>query len=402
MNHITVNLKRTNHTLTLNIQQDPQTIVCYHSNCLDGFMAAYVLFRLHNSTDDVIYLPITYDNKLPFKPEEHQGADVVFVDFCPTEQQVLDLVRSMSLNSITIFDHHATRFEDANKIATELFQKPSGFTKVDIHFDLDKSGARLVYDKQNFPSASIFAKELITLVVLAERYDLWKHDGEPECDESYLAAYFSNCINKTLREKIKAANSMGYEDRLKACTQAFKEKAEILETIEFSDILIMGRGFIATDLNDIRQLPVERTSVMLSNRPDGLVETSIASGACPGRHVNMFSTVVKRQFNDCAVVLTHEERNVEGEVKSWKYSLRQGAVRLMDMHKLAKAIEPDGGGHPDAAGFVSSMSPGTVVFHIENVLQQSHLPDGELNQWMNRLATSRRTQEACDCAEKAL
>lgn len=81
---------------------------------------------------------------------------------------------------------------------------------------------------------------------------------------------------------------------------------------------------------------------------------------------------------------------------------KERAVRLMDMHKLAKAIEPDGGGHPDAAGFVSSMSPEAVVFHIENVLQQSHLPDSELNQWMNRLATSRRTQEACDCAEKAL
>lgn len=402
MNNITVNLKRTNRTLTLNVRQEPQTIVCYHSNCLDGFMAAYTLFQMHSNADDAIYLPITYDNKLPFNPEEHQCADVVFVDFCPTEQQVLDLVRPMSLNSITIFDHHATRFEDANKVATALFQKPNGFTKVDIHFDLDKSGARLVYEKQNFPSSSMIAKKLTGLVMMAERYDLWKHDGEPECDESYLAAYFSNCINKTLREKIKATSSMGYEDRLKACTHAFKEAAEILETIGFSDILIMGRGFVATDLNNIRQLPVERTSVMLSNRPGGLVETSIASGACPGRHVNMFSTVVKRQFNDCAVVLTHEERNVEGEVKSWKYSLRQGAVRLMDMHKLAKAIEPDGGGHPDAAGFVSSMSPGAVVFHIENVLQQSHLPDSELNQWMNRLATSRRTQEACDCAEKAL
>ncbi|HVZ11023.1 MAG TPA: phosphohydrolase [Candidatus Paceibacterota bacterium] len=104
-----------------------KTVVFYHAQCLDGFSAAWAAWKKFGSAAD--YIPLSYGLPIPIEPA---GADVIFVDFLPKEEAVLNAIVRNNASVIAI-DHHKTNAEKIKAVPTHSF-------------DLAKSGAVLAWE----------------------------------------------------------------------------------------------------------------------------------------------------------------------------------------------------------------------------------------------------------------
>src|ERR1700757_792895 len=97
-----------------------KTFVFYHANCTDGFASAFAAFKFFEGRAE--YLPINYGkysvhvdeltsnvNGTIYKMRTN-GAQLIFVDFCPKWQDIRTL--ELHAESILILDHHKTAKED--------------------------------------------------------------------------------------------------------------------------------------------------------------------------------------------------------------------------------------------------------------------------------------------------
>src|SRR3990167_9339886 len=100
------------------------TIVIYHSNCFDGFGAAWVLRGVY---PDATFIPATYGDA----PPDVTGQDVVIVDFSYPRDVLLAMRQSS--RSLVVADHHKTA--QANCEGLDF-----------CHFDMNRSGAGLAWD----------------------------------------------------------------------------------------------------------------------------------------------------------------------------------------------------------------------------------------------------------------
>ncbi len=110
-----------------------KTLCIYHGNCADGFGAAWAV--RHALGDDVEFHPGVYQND----PPEVTGREVVFVDFSykrPVMEQLAQAARSL-----VVLDHHKSAAEDL----VGLDHLPN----VELHFDMERSGAMIAWDYFN-------------------------------------------------------------------------------------------------------------------------------------------------------------------------------------------------------------------------------------------------------------
>lgn len=126
-------------------------ILCiYHGACDDGFAAAWCVRKALG--ENVEFYPGVYQKD----PPEHEGRDVIFLDFS-YKRPVLEAMASKA-KSILIFDHHKTAQEDLADIpspaqcAVPLWSDwlhcghlKSGPT-MGAMFDMERSGAALAWD----------------------------------------------------------------------------------------------------------------------------------------------------------------------------------------------------------------------------------------------------------------
>lgn len=104
----------------------------YHANCLDGFGAAYAVWKRYR--DDVDYYPATYGTEIP--AECVKDKDVFMVDFSCKKDVILGL--NTLANSITVIDHHKSAEEELK----ELLERGT----IGGIFDMNKSGAVLTWE----------------------------------------------------------------------------------------------------------------------------------------------------------------------------------------------------------------------------------------------------------------
>lgn len=144
-----------------------KTVVMYHSKCFDGTMAAAgALHAIHKGTlakdTKMIYISYpqaTFDKF--FGGNGHYikayGAEkYIFVDFCPPEDVVVELVRRG--HQVVILDHHKTAEANVGHL--------KDLEGVEIIFDSSRSGASI--------SWQYFADWIPSLVKYVEDRDLWK------------------------------------------------------------------------------------------------------------------------------------------------------------------------------------------------------------------------------------
>ena len=111
---------------------DSKPLVIYHYPCLDGFTAAYAVWKVH---PDWEFYPAKHGDP----PPEVTGRNVYFVDFSYKRPVIEDMLTKA--NKITILDHHQTAMDDLKNLANIY-----SIDKLEVHFDMNKSGARLAWE----------------------------------------------------------------------------------------------------------------------------------------------------------------------------------------------------------------------------------------------------------------
>lgn len=143
--------------------------VLYHSNCYDGFGAAYAAWKKFGGRAQ--YLPVSYNKPVPELP----GAKEVYIVDFSYDYDILDLIQRKYECSVTVLDHHKTAEEKLTNI-----ENPNDWVKV--VFDMNRSGALITWE--------YFHKDPAPLLIqhISDR-DLWqfKMDGTAKIHKALVS-----------------------------------------------------------------------------------------------------------------------------------------------------------------------------------------------------------------------
>lgn len=152
-------------------------ICLYHSDCLDGFGAAWAIWKRWGN--DVVYLPGTYGKPLPIGCEDR---NVLFVDFSAKRAEIEEMAKVAK--STVIVDHHKTAEEDLQPFSIgscddgrfsprtldDIFDDVAVLKRPPVvaWFDMEQSGAVMAW-KFAHPDA-----EVPKFLRYIEDRDLWR------------------------------------------------------------------------------------------------------------------------------------------------------------------------------------------------------------------------------------
>ena len=136
-----------------------ETVLLYHSNCPDGFGAAWSFWRKYGNSID--YIPVSHGAE----PPDVSGLNVFMADFCYKRDVLLSL--KDKAKSITVLDHHKSAEEDCGDLDF-------------CTFDMDHSGAYMAWRYLN-PNDRV-----PLLIRYVEDRDLWR--WRLDSTESILSA----------------------------------------------------------------------------------------------------------------------------------------------------------------------------------------------------------------------
>lgn len=271
----------------MNTAHNKKTLCIYHSNCLDGFGAAWAVYKALG--DNVDFYPGVHQQA----PPDVSGYDVLLVDFSYKRSVLENMLETAT--SITILDHHLSAEKELSALLS------SG--KIKGLFDMNQSGAMLTWQWFN---PEIAAPKLIEHI---QDRDLWqfKLAGTREIN-SALSSY---PYDFAAWDKLMASDSRTLE-KLKHEGAAIERKLQ-------KDI----KALIATG---VRRMTIGGYDVPVLNAPTAYVSDAgnmlsvgEAFAACYWDHANGRSFSLRSQ--------------------------QEGA----DVSAIAKSY--GGGGHKNAAGF---------------------------------------------------
>lgn len=134
-----------------------KTYVLYHSNCRDGFAAAWAAWK-DLGEENVSYIPVGYGRPAP---EMDPGSRVFIVDFSYPKHILSDMAQVME--SVVVLDHHKSAKEDLEGLPG--LDKNS---RLRVHFNMDKSGAGLAWEFFHG------GRKVPKMIQFIEDRDLWR------------------------------------------------------------------------------------------------------------------------------------------------------------------------------------------------------------------------------------
>lgn len=290
--------------------------IYYHADCLDGFGAAYAAWRRFET--GAVYRPMHYGNT--WDAADVAERDVYALDFSfppPVLQEIARLARS-----VTQIDHHASARSDwARHLRAEAgsslarYADPGG--KLNVLFDLEKSGARLAWEFFH-PGTPVPAA-----LLHVEDQDLWRFQR---------AGTRAFCRALRLRPFDFGA------------WQALVDAAEAPAEAAFKTLLTEGEAierFLAIEVDRLAASGLVGT-VRLP-QPEAAGEASV-EGLAINANAVFASDLGGALAERCGRFGLIWHVDADGWVKA---SLR-GCNRL-DLAAIARQF--GGGGHPNAAGF---------------------------------------------------
>lgn len=148
------------------------TTVLFHGHCPDGIASAFAAWQVYGET--ATYIPVSYGRPCPEIPPEHH---VLIADFSYDAATLTRLLaarlgrRGPEEHVVTVLDHHAS----AQRNLTSLMRQ--ALPGLCIRFDLEESGASLTWKHLNRPmtaAAEAVEAELPTFFKLVRDRDLWR------------------------------------------------------------------------------------------------------------------------------------------------------------------------------------------------------------------------------------
>lgn len=269
-------------------------LIIYHSHCLDGFTAAWVVKRFAKGWAEADLHAAGYGSK----PPDVAKRKVAIVDFSYPRETIKEIHRKAEW--LVVFDHHETAEKDLEGL---LY----------CTFDMNRSGAGLAWDYLVQPVTN--NKQRPWLVNTVEDRDLWRFKL-PNTHE--ITAYLAS--QKMELEVWDRINIEGLEKCLDKGTAIQEYVDKNLE-----DALISLRweslaGHRVPTINAAYPTISGAGSLMLSRYPDA-----------------PFAVVYSRRSDG-----------------KWQFSLRSNDNRI-SVSEIAKQF--GGGGHRNAAGFILEKLP---------------------------------------------
>mgnify|MGYP001589048337 FL=1 len=151
--------------------------VLYHGNCQDGLASAFACWQRFG--EEAQYLPVLYGQPCPDIPRDHT---IYIVDFSyPPETIQALLVARLTLGEdrepyVTVLDHHASAERDLAALARQ------GLRGLMICFDMEESGASLTWKylhagagvRRYAPDPDEFEYRMPTFFKYVRDRDLWQ------------------------------------------------------------------------------------------------------------------------------------------------------------------------------------------------------------------------------------
>lgn len=212
------------------------TVVFYHGKCPDGFGAALCAWLKFG--DSAEYVPCAYGQD----PGDVTGKDVYILDFS-FEPEVLQRMDNVC-RSLTLLDHHKT----AQKKLMNLVCKCGK-----LHFNLEKSGARLAWE-HFFPG-----QEVPELIALIEDRDLWVWRYEHTAD--FLAAvdalpFDFNAWKKVLNQSAQERETLLFRgkamnEKFRALCESIADKALPVTLDGFKGLAVNATSEFSSDVGNL-------------------------------------------------------------------------------------------------------------------------------------------------------
>lgn len=304
-----------------------KTLVLYHKNCQDGFVASYLACMAMDVSTDLQLVAVDYNDPIP----DLTGLRVYILDFSFKPQDLIEAAKTAV--EVVMLDHHKSAMIDWMKYASPTdsladedlpnFVQSCEFDNLVVTFDMEKSGAGMAIDywakairknvehfsktyKKKIDYTNKFLDNLTQVVNAVEDRDLWKKKI-PHTEEICAAL---SCVPKS-----------------------YKEYSTFLQD------------------NTIKQIVEKGAGVLQHKR---MIACSIASRSCDAEFYGYIipSVNCNKEFaSDVGHILATEGKfsltyDVMGETTSVSLRSKDDAP---DVSVIAKAY--NGGGHRNAAGF---------------------------------------------------
>jgi len=108
------------------------SLILYHADCDDGFGAAYAAWL--SLGDGAEYQPVYYGDQIP--PDRLTGRQVFILDFSFSPVVLSSMAQYTA--KIVLLDHH--------KSAAAQWAGVEPIPNIELHFDMDRSGAQMAWD----------------------------------------------------------------------------------------------------------------------------------------------------------------------------------------------------------------------------------------------------------------
>lgn len=283
---------------------EPINVVIYHADCADGTASAWAAWKKFGS--DARYIAMRYDD--PRAWAGFSGCHVFFVDFSWPRADLEALATVAA--SVTVLDHHKT----ARAALSGIPATAPGRCRIDVVFDMDKSGARLTREW--------FAGGSSLLVDYVEDRDLWRFKLPYSKEISAFIRTFRMSV-----EDYDRANYLLHNNFMFATEIGFR--ALVMQEI-MVDALIQ-RSYLAR-VGGYDGIPV-------CNVPAAtLLQSEVGDALCKRHREAPFAAVYYDLGRDARGWSLRSRPDVDGV--------------LFDVSTVAKAY--GGGGHAGAAGFTAS------------------------------------------------
>lgn len=290
--------------------------VVFHCPCLDGVSSAYIAKQTALCASSE-FVPYTYSERKTNFAEKFKDKWVLFLDFVLHENEMIEILNVVS--RITILDHHKTSLW---LIKPEIMEKYGS----KIHVDLRQqySGVQLTWMFFNSFSSESELKNAPWWVNAIADGDLytWKlSDSEALC---------------TAMDMLNMGESLEiFESQIKSSKLFFETKGEqMLETLT---ILASNKAKHAT---------VCKLSLPSLHNPEEQAVYNVALVSAPSEIIVKNKTgdiLCQNKQVDFAILYSYHPETI-----CFGWSLR-GNNRV-DCSRIAKQINPRGGGHANAAG----------------------------------------------------
>lgn len=343
------------HVQILSMLQDTRRcgyrpVIIYHADCADGLVAALMVYKFMIQHFDFFHpvkglkpasvnyepvlIPARYGESPP-QLDRHATGLVVIVDFTYSYEQLQEMSRDA--DELVVIDHH---YSAVSKLIAAHKANPV-LTNFHMYLTNDpqnqyRSGAGLAADLLRVAELyharyAVDRTGVERLLDLAQRYDLWKHDGNPESPEAHLNFF----IKEILRQDRQPIQQIQLLD-------------DIVERSMFDLILRAGQTLGEPVINRIKeQLKQTQMYRLRSGDQDYHIP------GCPVVHADAsLASYYLRSWGGAAAPFS-----VTWECKSperVEYSLRSIDPDF-DVSEIAANF--GGGGHKRAAGFVTDVEP---------------------------------------------